>query len=74
MTAAVSLQPQLDSSDPRSWFVKAQSLTENRLRRLTELEGRLVDLLDELEHVRDEIERGQAMQIALLNLIARSHR
>ena len=74
MSAAVTLQPQLDADDPRTLFVTAHRMTEDRLIRLAELEGQLVDLLDAIEEVRDEIERGQAMQIALLTLIARSPR
>jgi len=75
MSAAVSLpQPQLDPSDPRVLFATAMRMTEDRLLRLTELEGQLVDLLDALDLVRDEIRRGQSMQIELLTLISRSAR
>ena len=74
MSAAVSLPPQLDADDPRVLFVKALRMTEDRLLRLADLEGQLVDVLDAIEEVRNEIERGQQMQIALLTLIARSPR
>lgn len=74
MSAAVTLQPQLDPSDPRLLLASATRMTEDRLVRLTDLEAQLIDLLNALEEVRDEIERGQAMQIALLTLIARSPR
>ena len=74
MSAAVTLQPQLDADDPRVLFVKALRMTEDRLLRLSDLEGQLVDLLNALDELRDEIRRGQDMQIALLTLISRSPR
>jgi len=74
VSAAVTLQPQLDADDPRVLFVKALRMTEDRLLRLSDLEGQLVDLLNALDELRDEIRRGQDMQIALLTLISRSPR
>ena len=74
MSAAVSLPPQLDADDPRELFVKALRMTEDRLVRLGDLEGQLIDLLNALDELRDEIRRGQSMQVDLLTLIARSPR
>lgn len=74
MTAAVTLQPQLDPSDPRVLLASATRMTEDRLVRLSDLEGQLIDLLNALDELRDEIRRGQSMQVDLLTLIARSPR
>lgn len=74
MSAAVSHVdvPVITAEDPRVLLHVAMTLTDARLLRLANLEGDLVDILDAIDAVRDEIERGQQMQITLLHLIARS--
>lgn len=74
MSAALSLVdvPLATAEDPRVRLRVAMAMTDARLLRLADLEGDLVDILDAIDAVRDEIERGQRMQITLLHLIARS--